>query len=90
MDSWTAETVRAMCRYVEDDARIARHVGCRVVDVEQMRRQMPRTESDRIAAPKLAVEQAKLGAVDAWQRKARDATAKLGEALKRSGPRSGV
>ena len=81
MDWWTADTVRAMCRYVDDNERIARHVGCSVAAVANVRRQVPQSESARIAAPKKAVEHAKLGAADAWQRKARDATAKLGQAI---------
>ena len=83
MDSWTAETVKAMCRYIEDDRRIARHVGCAVAEVQKVRRDVRPNASARLAGPKLAIERARPGRSDGWQREARLGTDRLREAIER-------
>jgi hypothetical protein len=89
MDCWTGDTVRAMCRYIKDDARIARHVGCSVADVERVRKQVRGGgSSDRMAAPRRAVERAGTCSGDTWQAQARAASDQLLKALGRIRPTS--
>lgn len=86
IDGWTASTVRQMCRYIADDARIARHVGCALADVQAVRRQVHDSADNRVIgrkvppAPKSEILHA---AFEPWARDARVASQALAEALER-------
>lgn len=73
-----------MCRYIPDNARIARYVGCSTEEVSKTRTQLARTASERVAAPRLAVESARSSRGDGWQREARDASEQLRQAIARA------
>ena len=79
MDLWTAETVRAMVRYISDDARIARHVGCSEKEVAAIRRTQPgRGRSARNEPTQTEVRHV---ANEGWMRDARRGSDKLAAAL---------
>lgn len=79
MDLWSAETVRAMVRYIPDDGRIARHVGCSVREVTAIRRSQPGRA--RIARNEPTESEARHVANEGWMHDARRGSDKLAAAL---------
>jgi hypothetical protein len=87
LDPFVAETVGSMVRYIDDDDRIARHVGCSVSQVRSMRRRNSLTREERtITRSNKGARNEDLDAArDRWTRDARRGTDLLAEALLRAG-----
>ncbi|PTQ12108.1 hypothetical protein CLG96_05960 [Sphingomonas oleivorans] len=86
LDPFTADTVRAMVRYVADDARIARHCRCDIRTVRAIRRSHKAPHFHKAGLPLPRERRENLDAArDIWPADARRGTDGLLRAMRRAG-----
>lgn len=87
IDTFTAETIRNMIKYISDDDRIARHVGVHVSKVRRLR-EAEAEHAPPTYAPQRKQQNENLNAAnDPWINQTRRSTRALAEALAKSGGR---
>jgi hypothetical protein len=84
LDIVSGATVRAMVGYIDDDGKIARHVGCSIAAVAAIRRQAPKPCRMTVRGPPPGTETEVLHlSADPWTRSCREGSRQLLQALQR-------
>lgn len=86
IDIYSMDTIRNMLRYIDDDQRIARHVGCPVESISRIRADEfgPHRLPSYAPRPRERSERLDL-AGESWMKSARAGSRKLAEVLARAG-----